>query len=107
MGFIRKITGVQAQIDAAKQNAAAQEKATKQAADAQSESLMSAAKAAADQQSMLAARRVVENKAADLASTPLATADVQLDQSPTESVTARRAKRKATYGRSYSSGVSI
>lgn len=107
MGFVRKITGVQAQIDATNANAAAQEDATKQAAARQQAELMASAKAAADQQAQMAARMAVEQKASDLASAPLESADVQLDQNSPDSVTATRAKRKAAFGRNYSAGVSI
>lgn len=108
MGFIRKISGVQAQIDATNKNAAAQEDATRQAASQQQQALMDSARAAADQQANAAARMAVERKASDIASAPLESADVQLDQNSPDSVTATRAKRKAAFGRNYaSSGVSI
>lgn len=107
MGFVRKITGVQDQVDATNANAAAQERATTEAARAQQAALAASATAAADSQSQLAARSAAEAKAKDAASSPLATADVQLDANAPDSVTATRAKRKAAYGRNYSGGVSI
>lgn len=108
MGFIRKITGVQGQIDATNANAKAQEDATREAARMQQQSLMESARAAADSQAQQAARMAVEQKAADVAGAPLESADVQLDQNSPDSVTATRSKRRAAFGRNYaSSGVSI
>lgn len=107
MGFLRKITGVQGQIDATNANAAAQVAATKQAAQDQQRQLAASAKASADAQSQLAARAAVEARASDAASAPLGTADVQLDENSPDSVSATRTKRKASYGRNYSGGVSI
>ena len=107
MGFIRKITGVQAQIDAANQNADAQENATRQAAQAQTQALMDNARAAAEQQAQVAARSAAESKAQVAVSAPLQTADVQLQQDPTMSSAQVRNKRLASFGRNYSTGVSI
>lgn len=107
MGFVRKLTGVQAQIDATNKNADAQMAATVQASRDQQAALSATAKAAADQQSQIAARSAVEAKASEAASQPLDSADVQLADTPTESVAATRAKRKASYGRNYAGGVSI
>lgn len=107
MGFVRKITGVQGQIDAANRNADEQNAATKAAADAQTQQLMQSAKAAADAQRNAAARMAVEDKAASAASAPLAVADVQLDEDASTSVSARRNQRKAAFGKNYSTGVGI
>lgn len=107
MGFVRKITGVQDQTDATNRNADAQAAATAEAAKSQQAALAASAKASADSQAQLAARSVAEQKAKDAASTPLAAADVQLDANAPDSVTATRAKRKASFGRNYSGGVSI
>lgn len=107
MGFLRKITGAQAQVDAARDNANAQKEAAAQAARAQQQALAAAAKSAAQQQAQMAARSAAEQKAMDSASTPLGDADVQLDDTPGESSTAARARRKVAYGRNYSGGVGI
>ncbi len=113
MGWIKKqvrnVTGVNDQVDALEQNAAAQERATQEAAARQTQQLQATAKAAADQQSMLAARQAAEQAASDIASTPLDTADVQLDANPTESASATRRNKRAAFGKNYtsSSGVSI
>ena len=107
MGFVRKVTGIQGQIDAANRNADAQLAATSEAAKNQASQLQASAKAAADQQAMLAARSAAEDKAGQSAATPLQTADVQLDENSPDSVTATRAKRRASFGRNYSGGVSI
>ena len=107
MGFVRKITGVQSQIDATEQNAAAQENATKQAAAAQTQTLMQNAPATAAQQGQLAARSAAEAKASAAVSQPLDSADVQLQADSPDSAAASRNKRRAAFGRNYSTGVSI
>ena len=104
MGFVRKVTGVQGQIDAANANASAQENATRQAAAAQQRALTDSAKAAAMAQAQAASRAAAEGKAANAVSAPLGNADVQLD-SPDEVRTTRT--RRGSYGRSYSGSVSI
>lgn len=107
MGFIRKITGVQSQIDATNANASAQENATKAAAAAQTQTLMQNAEATAAQQGQLAARSAAEAKAATAVSQPLGTADVQLQPDSPDSAAAVRNKRRASFGKNYSTGVSI
>jgi hypothetical protein len=107
MGFLRKQSGVQDQIDQAGRNAAAQEANTKQAAAAQQQALMASAKQAADQQSQLAARDAAAGKASDAAATPLASADVQLQGDSSESATASRNRKRVAFGRNYSTGVSV
>lgn len=106
MGAVRRWTGAQGQIDAMNANAAQQERATKEAARAQAQSLLDAARAAATQQAQMSARSAAEAKAATVASQPLAQADVQIDDGVENSTAARRSRR-ASYGRNYSSGVSI
>lgn len=114
MGAVRKLTGVDKQIraanaqaDAAIKNNELTEQANKAAAEAQAQQLMQSARSAADTQAMLAARNSAEDQARTVASQPLATADVQLDADPTASSAASRSKRRAQFGRNYSSGVSI
>lgn len=107
MGYVRKITGVDAQAKATMANAEAQAQATQQASRDQQAQLAATARAAADQQSQIAARSAVEDQAAMAASKPLGTADVQLDADAAESVSASRSRRKASFGRNYSGGVSI
>lgn len=104
---MRKVTGVQKQTDATNRNAAAMEADTKQASMANQAALSASAKASADQQSMLSARSAAEAKATAAVSAPLGSADVQLDEDSADSVSATRNKRKASFGRSYTSGVSI
>lgn len=105
MGFLRKITGVQGQIDASKRNAAAQEDETKRSAREAETQMMQAAKAAADSQVMLAARSAAEQKASDLVSVPLANVDVSVDTDSTATSDVRR--RRAKFGRDYNTGVNI
>lgn len=104
MGYVRKKTGIQAQIDAGQANAAAQEASIQQAAKAQQQAMMDTAVAAARQQSAIAARSAAEAKAADAAAAPIETADVVLDE-PVPTV-ARKAKR-ARFGTGYNSGISV
>lgn len=105
MGFVRKITGVQGQIDAAKRNAKTQEDALKQSAQQAEANAMSAAKSAADSQAQIAARSVAEQKAQDAVSTPLAQVDVSVDTDSTSTSDVRR--RRAKFGKDYSVGVNI
>lgn len=107
MGFVRKITGAQGQIDATNANTKATEDATTQAAQDQQAALAASAQAASQGQASLAARSAAEDKAQQAASTPLGQADVQLDADQSDSVTATSGKRKAQFGRNYSGGVQI
>ena len=105
MGFVRKITGQQAAIDQARRNADAQESAVKQSADAAERAAMQSAKSAADQQAQLAARAVAEQKANDAVSKPLAQVDVSVDTDAASTSDVKR--RRARFGKDYSSGVKI
>jgi hypothetical protein len=107
MGFLRKITGAQGQIDSMNRNADIQVAATEQAAAAQTKALNDAAMAAAQAQKQAAARARVEEQAADAASKPLAVADVALDAEQQGSAIGESRRRRASFGRSYGSGVSI
>lgn len=103
MGFFRKLTGAQQQVDAIKENAARQAEATRQAASQAQQQLMQTAKAAADSQALASARMVAETKASDAVSQPMAIADVQLDPNgPLGQMISRR--RKASFRASASSG---
>lgn len=106
-GFIRKITGVADQVNATKDNTAAQVKATEDAAAAQSAALQASAKAAADSQASIASRASAEDKASTAAATPLGQADVQLSADQTDSVTATANRRKVAFGRNYTGGAQI
>lgn len=105
MGFVRKIMGVQAQIDAAQDNANVQEKAIKQSADAAESNAMQAAKSAAMQQAQLAARSVAEQKAVDAASVPLGKVDVSVESDATSTSAVRQ--RRAKFGKDYTTGVKV
>jgi hypothetical protein len=107
MGFLRKVTGTQGQIDAMNNNADVQIKAAKAAADAQTKALNDAASATADAQRQAADRQQVEQAAADAVSKPLAVADVALDTPDTGSAIAKARQRRAQFGKNYTSGVSI
>jgi hypothetical protein len=107
VGYVRKITGAQGQIDAMNNNAAAQVSAAKTAADAQVQAMNAGAAAAADAQKQAAARGQAESLAVASASKPLATADVALDESLSGEGTGAVRKRRAQFGKNYASGVSI
>lgn len=105
MGFIRKITGVQSQIDATNANADAQIAATQQAAQDNQAQLAETARAAAEQQAMMAARNAAAEKVKEATSTPVE--DVQVDLAAKDTPTARKARR-AQFGKgAASTGVSI
>lgn len=108
MGFIKKVTGIQGATDAANANAKATEDAAKQSAAAQQEALTASAQAAAQQQAQASQRAQAEQTAADAASTPTQTADVELDpQDATQDATTARQNRRASFGRNYGTGISL
>lgn len=107
MGYVRKLTGAQGQIDAARQNAAATEAATMQAAKAQQQQLIQSAKAAADAQAQASARAAAEAKASAAVSAPLETVDVSLDAPVAESAAVVKRRKRASFGTGYSTGVSV
>jgi hypothetical protein len=96
MGFVRKITGVQGQIDAANRNTDAQLAASKQAADAEARAAQVAAQSVADQQRLTMERQAASEKAAKLNQGTLQTADVQLQQDQGGQVAV---KRRSAFGR--------
>lgn len=105
MGFVRKITGVQAQIDAAQDSARAQENAVKQSAAAAEANAMQVAKSSAMQQAQMAARSVAEQKAVDAASVPLGKVDVSVESDATSTGAVRQ--RRAKFGKDYTTGVKV
>lgn len=107
MGFVRKITGVQGQIDATNRAADMEAQNLQQQAQAQANALNQAAQATAQNQRMLAARSVAEDAARTQASQALETVDVQLDETPTDSTIGMARKRRAQFGKNYSAGVNI
>lgn len=102
MGAIRKLTGVQGQIDAANRNTRVQAEAAAAAAEAAAAQAQAQAQAAADSQRNTAERSQIE---ADITANLKAPdqVDVQLDAANTNSVGATR-RRQATFGRNYSAG---
>lgn len=107
MGFLRKITGQQAQIDQRARNADAQIAATQQAATASANAAIQQAKQVADNTKLVAERDAANTAAQDALSTPLDTADVQLQADTGLGVAASSRKRKAKFGQNYSTGVTI
>lgn len=109
MGFVRKLTGADAQVKAMNKQADNQIKAAKDAANAQVAALNASAQAAAEAQRTAADRANVERVAAESASQPMAVADVVLDIAQPGSAATGRRKTRAQFGTGYSSdsGVSI
>lgn len=110
MGFLRKLTGVQGQIDSAaaaveasRANADATIAATQQATSDAQATMNAQAKAAALQLSQQVARDAAAQKAADAVGTPMEEAVVSLD-SPIKSRAASRSRR--AFGRG-TTGVQI
>lgn len=111
MGFVskvvKKVTGVQDQINAQNANAKAQVDATDEASQAQQAALAASAQAAAQQTAATAARTAAEQQASDIASTAVQTSSVQLSQNSTNGTSADDATRRAKFGRNYTGGASI
>lgn len=107
MGFLRKITGQQAQIDQQARNADAQIAATQQAAADSANAAIQQARQVAENTALVAQRDAANQQAQDALSTPLDTADVQLQADTGLGVAAGTRKRKAKFGQNYTSGVTI
>ena len=105
MGAIRKLTGVQSQIDAANRNARVQEEAAQAAAKAAAEAAQVSAQSAANQQRNAQEREQIQADIAGRLAAP-ESADVQLGNANDNSSGATR-RRRATFGRNYGSSVSI
>lgn len=103
MGLLRKLTGVQAQINATTAAAESEAKNAEKTSRAQADALNQSAAAVAQNQRMLAERTKVEAQAREAVSKPLASADVQVAENPTETTTASRARKRASFGKSVSS----
>lgn len=108
MGWLKKVTGAQAQIDAVNANEAATSAAAKQTAADNIKQSQEQAMAAAREQQQIAARQVASDAAAAAVSAPLDSADVQLDAPTDTSASAASAARRKKFGTGvYQSGVSI
>jgi hypothetical protein len=108
MGWLRKVTGAEAQIKAARKNEEATSAATKATAQANIKQAQEQALEAARQQQLISERAAVAEEAAAAVSLPLDTAEVRLD-APTDSsaAAAGRAKRKKFATGIYTTGVGI
>lgn len=100
MGFMRKLTGAQGQIDAANAQAAQveaaaklQQAAAKQAADAQAQAAVDAAAATAQQQQAMIQRDAAQQAASDALQVDMSTPDVSLNAGAQTSGLKTRAKR--------------
>jgi DNA-binding helix-hairpin-helix protein with protein kinase domain len=108
VGFLRKITGVQAQIDATRRQADAEIANTKAVSENAALAANSSAEAAASAASQNAARQQALDAAAKAQQQPMAQADVLLETPTVETATASARRRKAQFGnKTYSSGVNI
>jgi hypothetical protein len=107
MGFLKKVTGVQGQIDAMNRNADSQIAAAKSAAQAQTKALNDAAQATAEAQAQAAARSQVEAAAREAVSKPLDVADVALDVPTQGSSIAAARRRRNQFGQNYDSGTGV
>ncbi len=106
MGFLRKLTGTQGQIDATHRNADVQVAALEQSARDATAQAQASAQAAANQQKMLVERAAAERAAAEAVGQPVEQAEVRLG--PTEGSLANRSKaRRAKFGQSSTTGVRV
>lgn len=108
MGWLRKVTGAQDQIDAANENEANTSAAAKATAQANIEQSQQQALEAARQQQQIAARQVASDAAQAAVSAPIQTAQVQLDAPSTDSAAGTAARKRKQFATgTYSTGVGI
>lgn len=107
MGWLRGITGVQAQIDATRKQAELDAANIDKTSKLQAEATNQATQAAADSLQQRAARDAAEAQVTDALSKSPQVADVRLSTPQEETVTASSRRRRASFGRNYSSGVNI
>jgi hypothetical protein len=107
MGFLKRITGVATQVRANQQNAAALTAAAKANSEAATNAAIDQARTIAEQQAASTARDAAIARAKELSSTPMDSADVQLEATSSESAAAATRKKRGQFGRDYMSGVSI
>ena len=101
MGWLRKVTGTQAQIDAANENARRQTEANRVASDAATKQAVAQAKAAAQAVELQAQRaQVAQEVQAAAEQQDVAAADVALADGvdPGETKQGSRKRRQATWG---------
>lgn len=108
MGWLKKVTGAQAQIDATNQNEQATSAATRATAQANINQSQEAARQAAQSASLIVERQAAADKASAAVSLPLDTAEVQLDSPTTDSAAGAANKKRRAWGTgAYSTGVNI
>lgn len=107
MGFVRKITGQQAQMDAAQRAADQQAAAIKASSEQAARASRDAAQQAAQAQAAAAARNAAVGAASDALEVPLDNPDVQLAGPVPVSAGEATRKRKATFGVGVNTGVNI
>lgn len=96
MGFIKRITGQDAQLKAARANAKAVTDAAAAQTEANNATAAANAQAASDAVVQAQARQDAQQAAQDALATPVETVDVQVDPSTTD--LALRRKRRAQFG---------
>lgn len=107
MGWLRKVTGIQAQINAAKANAANSIAALKATQQATVSAQVDQARTATEQQAAAIARESAISKANDMLDVPMETADVQVEATGTESAAAASRRKRGQFGRDWYSGVQL
>ena len=107
MGFIRKVTGQQAQMDAAQRAADQQAASLKASSEQAAKVARDSAQQAATAQAAAAARNAAVGAASDALEVPLDNPDVQLSGPAPVSAGETARKRKATFGVGANTGVNI
>jgi translation elongation factor EF-G len=107
VGFVRKITGVQGQIDAANRAADMEAQAAMKAAQDSANATIAQAQSVATQQAADIARQKAVSEASATLAEPVAKAEVQLDSTSTVSTAAATRKRKGQFGKNYVDSVQI
>ena len=103
MGIVRKLTGAQAQVDAAKENNRIQEEAARKSSEAAASSAQAVAQAAADQQRNIQERAAIDAEISARNNQPAETVNVAVD-APGANGTGATRRRRASFGRNYDAG---
>lgn len=107
MGWFRKVTGQQGQINRQRDALAQQEAAAREAAAKQTAAMQESARAAAQAVVTQQERQAASAAASDMLSKPMAEADVSVGEGDTSRPGKFRQRLAGTVNRIYNSGVSI
>ena len=107
MGFIRKVTGQQAAIDAQQRAAEQQAAAVKASSEAAAKAARDSAAQAATSQAAAAARNAAVGAASDSLALPMENPDIQISGPVPASAGETTRKRKAAFGVGVDTGVNI